>query len=219
MREPPSTSAPRGSPAPFAPKLGQTGYVCWQGQRLPCRVHNGQVWVSLPFRIARAKLRQILRDSLYAVGWNRERLDSEAWGLEYDIEGYYPYWVFPDPQHPGHTIFAFPPRDYLDSTDEYQTSGADQDQAYLVPEGNAGVEAATGLHADPDTPGRLSADVSDVSLEISEPLAPELPASRPSTRPLLLPRTPAIGPGVQEEVAHWLPFLWQAREEPRDANP
>jgi hypothetical protein len=34
----------------------------------------------------------------------------QGWGYDVSPNGYYPYWVYPDPQDPDRSIFAFYPR-------------------------------------------------------------------------------------------------------------
>lgn len=87
---------------------------------LPVQAVDDQIRVYLPFQVDVERLTRYLREEGYPVAHapedaREEALDefiltSQGWGQGYDTEGYYPYWVFPDPEQPGRSIFAFAPR-------------------------------------------------------------------------------------------------------------
>ncbi|MDI3317343.1 MAG: hypothetical protein QJR14_06990 [Bacillota bacterium] len=91
----------------------RSGWLEWQGARLECRLEDGEVRVRLPFQVDRPLLARLLSERGFAVEPDPQgRSDSQAWGLQFDVEGYYPYRVAPAPDHPAATWFSFPPPDY-----------------------------------------------------------------------------------------------------------
>jgi len=82
------------------------------GENLSWAIVDGMVQVRLPFRVNREKLSRLLQQQDYHVSDDVEETDSLGWGRDYDAEGYYPYWVFPDDEQPQWTIFSYPPEDY-----------------------------------------------------------------------------------------------------------
>ena len=97
------------------------------GERFPWAIVDGMVQVRLPFRVDRRKLTLALHKEGYHVSNGVEETDAQGWGPDYDAEGYYPYWVFPDEQ-PEWTVFSFPPEDY-DETPDGTTEAAGHDHA------------------------------------------------------------------------------------------
>ncbi len=93
------------------------------GQMYPYTVEDAQVRVLLPFTVDQARLRELLSGDGWAVALDHEQLDSQGWGPGYDVDGYYPNWVWPDAGQRG-TILAFPPQDYR--RDEAVRAGEDQ---------------------------------------------------------------------------------------------
>ncbi|MCG0239786.1 MAG: hypothetical protein L6E13_11545 [Firmicutes bacterium] len=86
---------------------------------LPLRLEDGQIWAYLPFRVDTERLTRFLREEGYPMAYDpgaRDPAEAEAppgtqgWGPGYDSEGYYPYWVFPDPEAPERSVFALVPR-------------------------------------------------------------------------------------------------------------
>ncbi len=82
------------------------------GENLSWAIVDGMVQVRLPFRVNREKLSRMLQQQDYHVSDDVEETDALGWGRDYDAEGYYPYWVFPDDEQPQWTIFSYPPEDY-----------------------------------------------------------------------------------------------------------
>jgi len=82
------------------------------GEQLDCSFEDGQVRVHLPFAVDLDRLTGMLRRDHYPVAGEPGETDSQGWGYEIDVEEYYPYWVYPDPERPGRSVLAFSPRDY-----------------------------------------------------------------------------------------------------------
>lgn len=87
------------------------------GERFPWAIVDGMVQVRLPFRVDREKLTKALQQEGFHVRHDAGETDAQGWGPDYDAEGYYPYWVFPDDGQPEWTIFSFPPEDYDEEPD------------------------------------------------------------------------------------------------------
>ena len=91
---------------------GEYTYVDIGGERVACSLVDGQVRVHLPFSVRQDRLTELLRSDHYPVASAPGETDSQGWGHDLDIDDYYPYWVYPDPDRPGAQVFAFPPEDY-----------------------------------------------------------------------------------------------------------
>lgn len=77
---------------------------------LEATLANGQVRIHLPFEVDPQRLsRQLLREG-FPLAHEPETTDTQGWGNDFDANGYYPYWVYPDPDHPGCSVFAFNPQ-------------------------------------------------------------------------------------------------------------
>lgn len=87
------------------------GVIMRGGVPYPYTIEDGQVKVRLPFVVDRERLQELLAQEGWAVAPNDEELDSQAWGPEYDEDGYYPMFVWPDRER-NETILAYPPKDY-----------------------------------------------------------------------------------------------------------
>ena len=71
---------------------------------------NGQVQVHLPFAVdPHALSRQLLREG-YPLAHEPDTPDTQGWGPDFDPNGYYPYWVYPDPENQDQFVFAFNPQ-------------------------------------------------------------------------------------------------------------
>jgi hypothetical protein len=71
---------------------------------------DGQVRVHLPFAVdPHALSAQLLREG-YPLAHEPNTPDTQGWGNDFDSNGYYPYWVYPDPERPDRSVFAFNPR-------------------------------------------------------------------------------------------------------------
>lgn len=71
---------------------------------------NGQVQVHLPFAVyPHALSAQLLREG-YPLAHEPDSPDTQGWGPDFRPNGYYPYWVYPDPQNPARSVFAFNPQ-------------------------------------------------------------------------------------------------------------
>lgn len=71
---------------------------------------DGQVRVHLPFAVdSHALSRQLLREG-FPLAHETDTPDTQGWGPDFDTNGYYPFWVYPDPDHEGRSVFAFYPQ-------------------------------------------------------------------------------------------------------------
>lgn len=71
---------------------------------------DGQIRVHLPFAVdPKALSEQLLREG-YPLAHQPDTPDTQGWGPFFDANGYYPYWVYPDPDHDGRYVFAFTPQ-------------------------------------------------------------------------------------------------------------
>jgi hypothetical protein len=83
---------------------------------------NGQVRIHLPFAVDPQRLsRQLLREG-FPLAHELHTTDTQGWGHDFQSNGYYPYWVYPDPEHPGRSVFAFNPQ----PEDVVDDGGADE---------------------------------------------------------------------------------------------
>lgn len=79
------------------------------GISCPVTLADGQVRVHLPFSVDPRRLSaQLLREG-YALAHEANTPDTQGWGPDFSPNGYYPYYVFPDPDAPGRSVFAFYP--------------------------------------------------------------------------------------------------------------
>lgn len=78
----------------------------------PVHLTDGQVRVRLPFHMDLARLTEVLRKERYPVANDPDDIDSQGWGADWDLENYYPYWVFQDSGVDNAWVFAYPPEDY-----------------------------------------------------------------------------------------------------------
>ncbi|HWI52974.1 MAG TPA: hypothetical protein VNT01_12620 [Symbiobacteriaceae bacterium] len=77
---------------------------------LEATLANGQVRIHLPFAVDPQRLsRQLLREG-FPLAHQPETTDTQGWGQDYQANGYYPYWIYPDPERPGRSVFAFNPQ-------------------------------------------------------------------------------------------------------------
>lgn len=77
---------------------------------LEASLANGQVRIHLPFAVDPQRLsRQLLREG-FPLAHQPETTDTQGWGQDYQANGYYPYWIYPDPERPGRSVFAFNPQ-------------------------------------------------------------------------------------------------------------
>lgn len=72
-------------------------------------IEDNQVRVSLPGKLDLAGLSLDLRKKGYFLANDSESIDSQGWGKDKDLEGYYPYWVFRDGER---WVFAFSPEHF-----------------------------------------------------------------------------------------------------------
>lgn len=79
------------------------------------KIEDGYVQVPLRGRIDVAGLSQDLRKKGYFLANDPWDIDSQGWGRNRDLEGYYPYWVFRDGKE---WFFAFSPLDYQEGAGE-----------------------------------------------------------------------------------------------------
>lgn len=82
-------------------RVGQATY--------PVTLADGQVRVHLPYRVDAHRLSsQLLREG-FPLAHQPDTPDTQGWGPDFDSNGYYPYWVYEDPERPGGSCFAFNP--------------------------------------------------------------------------------------------------------------
>jgi len=96
--------------------------VTLSGNRCEMYLDDDFVNVRLPFAVDLARLSRALAAEGYHLAYDPylEDEDSQGWGSEQDESDYYPYWVRPDPQDRGRSIFSFAPRDYDVGPDGYR---------------------------------------------------------------------------------------------------
>lgn len=79
---------------------------------------DGQVRAHLPFALDVERLTHWLTEHQYFCAHmpgdgfraGSRFPNSQGWGPEHDPGSYYPYWVYPDPEHRGRSLFAFNPQ-------------------------------------------------------------------------------------------------------------
>ncbi len=71
-------------------------------------IEDGQVRVKLDGILDVEGLSRKLRERGYYVANDPADVDSQGWGQDRSLEGYYPYWVFRDGDQ---WVFAFTPED------------------------------------------------------------------------------------------------------------
>lgn len=79
------------------------------GITCPVTLQDGQVRVHLPFSVDPHRLSAQLRREGYALAHPPDSPDTQGWGDHFSANGYYPYYIFPDPDGPGSSVFAFYP--------------------------------------------------------------------------------------------------------------
>ncbi|HYG57297.1 MAG TPA: hypothetical protein VD902_04460 [Symbiobacteriaceae bacterium] len=90
------------APAGRAVIVGNAGY--------PVSLAGGQVRVHLPFSVSQERLSEQLIREGFPLAHESGQSDTQGWGHDFQSNGYYPYWVYPDPDHPGGSVFAFNPQ-------------------------------------------------------------------------------------------------------------
>lgn len=96
---------------------GLGGVIESEHGSFPYEVAHGQVRIHLPFAVDQEALRSQLKEAGWAVG-DDESVDSQGWGPDTVIDGYYPCWLFTAGGSGGaeESILAFPPKDYQTET-------------------------------------------------------------------------------------------------------
>ncbi|MDO9536665.1 MAG: hypothetical protein Q7J85_15370 [Bacillota bacterium] len=79
---------------------------------------DGQVRVSLSGVLNLAGLSSDLQKKGYFLANDPWDVDSQGWGKDQDLEGYYPYWVYRDGDR---WVFAFTPEGYHTENDKNET--------------------------------------------------------------------------------------------------
>jgi hypothetical protein len=97
------------------------------GQGRDVWIEDNQVRVGLSGKLDLAGLSLDLRKKGYFLANDPESMDSQGWGKDRDLEGYYPYWVFRDGER---WVFAFSPEDYQEKAvgERSQKVGQDADR-------------------------------------------------------------------------------------------
>jgi hypothetical protein len=75
----------------------------------PVTLDDGQVRVHLPFAVDPQALSSLLLREGFPLGHQPDTPDTQGWGHDFEGDGYYPYYVYPDPGAPGCYVFAFTP--------------------------------------------------------------------------------------------------------------
>ena len=83
------------------------------GERIS--IKNGQIQVILPGNLNLAGLTRELLKNGFFVASTSPGLDSQGWGEEQDLAGYYPYWVYRDDNK---WVFAFTPERFKANEDK-----------------------------------------------------------------------------------------------------
>jgi hypothetical protein len=86
-----------------------------QGDKRGIWSEDGQVRASLSGVLNLADLSSDLRKKGYFLANDPEDIDSQGWGKEQDLDGYYPFWVYRDGDR---WVFAFTPEGYHAENDE-----------------------------------------------------------------------------------------------------
>lgn len=87
------------------------GQVEVGGRLYDLSVEDEQVRVHLPTRVDPHSLTSFLVKEGYPLSHDPDEVtDSQGWGPAYDSQGYYRWWVYPDPEQAGGSCFAFNPR-------------------------------------------------------------------------------------------------------------
>lgn len=110
------------------------GRVTVGGTACEVTLADGHVRVHLPFAVDSHRLsRQLVREG-YPLAHEPHTPDTQGWGPEFDPNGYYPYWVYPDPDRPGRSVFAFnpEPEDVVDHGPRGETVNVGQRSANLI---------------------------------------------------------------------------------------
>jgi hypothetical protein len=92
----------------------------------PLSLARGLVRVHLPFSVDMQALSQQLLREGYPLAHQPDTPDTQGWGPDFDPNGYYPHWVFPDPTHEERSVFAFYPQ-----PEDVSQANADQRMAAL----------------------------------------------------------------------------------------
>lgn len=71
---------------------------------------KGQVRVHLPFAVDPHALSHLLLREGFPLAHEPDTTDTQGWGHDFESNGYYPYWVYPDPERPRDYVFAFNPQ-------------------------------------------------------------------------------------------------------------
>ncbi|HLN63712.1 MAG TPA: hypothetical protein VK464_19495 [Symbiobacteriaceae bacterium] len=75
----------------------------------PVTLDDGQVRVHLPFTVDPQALSALLQREGFPLAHQPDTTDTQGWGHDFEGDGYYPYYVYPDPDAPGQYVFAFNP--------------------------------------------------------------------------------------------------------------
>jgi len=76
----------------------------------PVTLDKGHVRIHLPFAVDTQALSRLLLREGFPLAHETHTPDTQGWGHDYQENGYYPYWVYPDPDQPGAFVFAFNPQ-------------------------------------------------------------------------------------------------------------
>lgn len=70
---------------------------------------NGQLQVHLPFAVDLQRFSQQLLREGYPLAHEADTPDTQGWGPDFSANGYYPYWLYADPDRPGFSVLALNP--------------------------------------------------------------------------------------------------------------
>jgi len=84
-------------------------WITVDGQAYEVTLASDQIRVHLPYAIDPQALSSLLQREGFPLAHDLDTPDTQGWGSDFSPDGYYPYWVYPDPTRPGQYVFAFNP--------------------------------------------------------------------------------------------------------------
>lgn len=95
-------------------------WITVDGQPFEVTLADQQVRVHLPCAVDPHALSELLQREGFPLAHQANTPDTQGWGYDFQPDGYYPYWVYPDPTRPGQYAFAFHPHpeDVVEGSDQ-----------------------------------------------------------------------------------------------------
>lgn len=84
-------------------------WITVDGEAYEVTLANDHVRVHLPYAVDPQALSSLLQREGFPLAHEADTPDTQGWGSDFSPNGYYPYWVYPDPTRPGQYVFAFNP--------------------------------------------------------------------------------------------------------------